>query len=180
MKWLFSGFLLLLLSGCATTPQKITPPLAGRPTFTSEEERIDYVALQRSLGLERDSEDLGYSEKAFNTCEAGYGYSRAKGCHKKVFVVLHFRLMCRDTEGTISTILTDDDVAPIAEKTVQWNLKGMKGDLTTDNRGYGQIRTVSSVSQQKERVRLMVGSEFLYMRSHEITKVITPRPWCYP
>lgn len=179
MKWHFSVWL-LLLAGCATTTTQKNSPVAEPPATHAEADHIDYEALQHSLGLDRDSENLGYAEKSFNTCEAGYGYSRSRGCHKKVFVVLHFRLMCRDTEGTISTILTEDDVAPIAGKNVRWNLKGMSGDLTTDNRGYGQIRTVSSVSQQRERVRLMVGSEFLYMRSNEITKIITPRPWCYP
>lgn len=179
MKWIFAA-LVCLLVGCSSSPKKVPSPTI--PVTVTEEPaasaKIDYVALQTFLGLDRGSENLGYTERVFNTCEAGYGYSRNQDGHKEVFVVLHFRLLCRDTEGTVSTILTDADVNPIAGKTVKWNLKGMTGAVVTDGLGYGQIRTVSRISQRRERLRLSVGPEFLYMRANEITKVITPRPWC--
>ena len=179
MKWTFAA-LVCLLAGCSSTPKKETSPSV--PTTVIKEAdsppRIDYAALQTYLGLDRGSEELGYSERTFNTCDAGYGYSRNQDCHKEVFVVLHFRLLCRDSEGTVSTILTEADVNPIAGRSVKWNLKGMSGTVVTDGLGYGQIRTVSRISQRRERLRLSVGPEFLYMRANEITKVITPRPWC--
>nr|BFD59133.1 hypothetical protein CKG001_12400 [Bdellovibrio sp. CKG001]BFD62511.1 hypothetical protein BdHM001_11920 [Bdellovibrio sp. HM001]BFD67585.1 hypothetical protein HAGR004_26070 [Bdellovibrio sp. HAGR004] len=179
MKWTFAA-LVCLLAGCSSSPKKEASP--SIPTAVTEDadssKRIDYVALQTFLGLDRGSEELGYSERTFNTCDTGYGYSRNQDCHKEVFVVLHFRLLCRDSEGTVSTILTEADVNPIAGRTVKWNLKGMSGTVVTDGLGYGQIRTVSRISQRRERLRLSVGPEFLYMRANEITKVITPRPWC--
>lgn len=180
MQWIFPA-LLALLVGCSTSPKKESAKVS--PDVISPEQestRLDYNALQTHLGLDRSEDQLGYNEKAFNTCDVGYGYSRSQDCHKEFFVVLHFRLLCRDSEGTISQILTDADVAPIAGKTVRWNLKGTSGTLVTDGMGYGQIRTVSRSSQRRERLKLAVGSEFLYMRANEITKVITPRPWCNP
>jgi len=170
---------LLFLMACSTTPkkEKYTPaPVATEiPEDTS---RIDYYALQSHLGLDRAAEELGYTEKAFNTCEAGYGFSRSQNCHQEYFVVLHFRLLCRDTEGTISNVLTDADTTPLAGRNVRWNLKGMDGTSLTDGLGYAQVRITSPISQKKQRVKIAIGNEFLYMRANEITKVITPLPWC--
>jgi hypothetical protein len=44
--------------------------------------------------------------------------------------------------------------------------------------GYAQITTVAPSPQIQQRVKLAVDNEFLYMRANEITKVITPKPWC--
>ncbi|ASD64192.1 hypothetical protein [Bdellovibrio bacteriovorus] len=179
MKWILA-VLVAALAGCSTTPKKESPSTGAVVPDVTAPSTIDYVALQTFLGLDRAPEELGYTERAFNTCDAGYGYSRSQNCRQEVFVVLHFRLLCRDSEGTISTILTESDVTPIAGRTVKWSLKGMTGTALTDGLGYGQIRTVSPRSQRRERARLAVGSEFLYMRANEITKIITPRPWCNP
>lgn len=171
---------LLTLAACTTTPKQTATEPSPSPSVTDESgTHIDLNALQSFLKMDRDSEQLGFSEKAFNTCDAGFGYSRSQNCHKEYFVVLHFRLLCRDTEGTISTILHDSDVEPIAGRPVRWQLKNISGTIVTDGLGYGQIKAVSKASQNKQRIRLAVGNEFLYMRSNEITKVITPRPWCY-
>lgn len=183
MKWLILCFI-VTLAGCTTSgphrPPEGSAPAARTGSAPAESGAVDYGALQRSLGLDRSTDELGYEEKPFNTCDAGYGYSQSHNCHREVFVVLHFRLVCRDSEGTISTVLTEMDVAPLAGRTVRWNLKGMSGTVVTDGLGYGQIRVVSPVSQKRERVRLAVGNEFLYMRAGEVTKIITPRPWCDP
>lgn len=140
--------------------------------------QVDYVALQRSLGLDKANTELGYAEKGFDTCQAGYGYSSTKYCHHEYFVVLHFRLMCRDSEGTVSEGINNVDMMPIDNRTVKWNLKGISGVLQTDSDGFGQIHTVSPNSQRTQRLKLAVGPEFLYMRANEITKVVTPKPWC--
>ncbi|QDK38685.1 hypothetical protein [Bdellovibrio sp. NC01] len=176
-----AGLLLLTLTACTTTPKQTSSESLPTPVATTDESgtSIDLNALQTYLKLDRDTEQLGFVEKAFNTCDAGFGFSRSQNCHKEYFVVLHFRLMCRDTEGTISTVLHDGDVEPIAGRPVRWQLKNISGTIVTDGLGYGQIKAVSKISQNKQRIRLGVGNEFLYMRSNEITKVITPRPWCY-
>lgn len=173
---------LIMFVGCSTTsPQKQnrkyeTPPeeIATNPTPHS----IDYEALKDYLQMSRDKEQLGFSEKSFNTCDAGYGYSKSQNCHKEHFVVIHFRLLCRDSEGTISTILTEDDLQPLDRRTVRWTLQGVQGTVQTDSQGYGQIITAANKSQKSQRVKLAIGAEFLYMRASELQRIITPRPWC--
>ena len=170
--------ILLFLAGCTSTPQRTSPEIS-RPPVADDSGRIDYDALQSHLGLDRSPEDLGYSERSFNTCEAGYGFSRSQNCHTQHFVVVHFQLMCRDSEGTISTILTDADLTPISRKSVRWNLKGLSGTVQTDGEGYGQIRITSRRSQKNERIKLAIANDFLYTRAGEIKRIITPRPWCF-
>lgn len=180
MKWLFTS-LVVFLSACSSSQKKDSIPAPGPVQISIEDDatsRIDYISLQNSLGLTRDSESLGYTEKTFNTCQAGFGYSSNQNCHQEVFMVLHFKLTCRDSEGTISSILTDADVSPIAYKDLKWNLKDINGVITTDGSGYGQIRATSKKSQKRERLKIALGPDFLYMRANEITKVITPRSWC--
>ncbi|MFS4460475.1 hypothetical protein [Bdellovibrio sp. HCB2-146] len=172
--------LVLFLAACTSTPKKettYTPPATHEEPVSSTP-KIDYYALQAYLNMDRPPEELGITEKAFNTCDAGFGYSRSQNCRQEYFVLLNFRLLCRDTEGTISTVLTDSDVTPLAGRNVKWNLKGIEGTTQTDGLGYGQIRITSPISQKKQRVRIAVGDQFLYMRANEITKVITPLPWC--
>lgn len=180
MKNIFLIITFFLLTNC-TTPEKQTSPAPAQPTSTKEEEtvsRIDYQALQNHLDMDRSKDSFGYKEKSFNTCEVGYGFSPSRDCHKEQFVVINFRLLCRESEGTISTILTDDDLRPLERRNIRWNLKGIQGVTYTDNDGYAQIVTSSRQSQKGQRLRIAIGNEFLYMRSNEIQKVITPNSWC--
>lgn len=171
---------LLALTACTTTPTAPTPskipPMAAE--VGEESSRIDYGAIQRTLHMDRSVEQLGVEEKSFNSCEMGYGFSRNRDCRTQYMVVLNVRLLCRDSEGTISTILTEADVTPIAAQNIRWNLKNLQGQFQTDGLGYGQIVAISPRSQKRERLKLALGNDFLYMRANEITKVITPRPWC--
>lgn len=141
-------------------------------------ENVDVLGLQDNLKLNRNFDDLGYSEKNFNTCQAGYGFSSTHNCRKKTFVVIHFQLMCRDSEGTISKPLTQNDLRPISRQNVKWNLKNATGKLLTDSEGYGQIAMISSESQKFQRLRLTVGNDFLFLKAGEITQMITPKSWC--
>lgn len=171
---------LVALTACSTTPTgpppSKTPPMATE--IGQESSQIDYVAIQRTLNLQRPLENLGIDERNFNSCEMGYGYSRNQNCRTMYMTVLNVRLLCRDSEGTISTVLTESDVTPIAGQTIRWTLKNVQGQFQTDGLGYGQIVALSPRPQKRERLKLSLGNEFLYMRANEITKVITPRPWC--
>lgn len=174
--FLFVMFALLFVA-CASTPEK-TPP-APLPTVSeSRESTIDLVALQTHLQLDRRPDELGYAERAFNTCQVGYGYSSVHNCRQQYFVVLNFRLSCRNSEGTVSYGLEESDLRPIADKGVRWNLKGLSGTAPTDGEGYGQIHVISDRSQKRERVKLAVGNDFLYMRANEVTRIVTPGSWC--
>lgn len=173
-------FALLALASCTTT--QVQPPASpGAVSSSATEDKevaIDFEAIKRHLQMERDRDSLGLAEKTFNTCATGYGYSRSQNCRQQNLTVIHFRLLCRDSEGTISTILTEADLRPLERRSVRWNLKGTQGVTYTDNEGYGQILAASSGTQKNQRVRLAVGNEFLYMRAGELQRVITPRPWC--
>lgn len=139
---------------------------------------IDYPSIQRLLNLDKRYTQLGYSEKTFNTCQVGFGYSDRNDCQKKYFVVIHFKLVCRESEGTISTILTDADLKPISGQSVSWYLKSINGHLVTDGEGYGQIITATDQSQSGQRLRLAVGSDFLFLKAGEVGRLIAPASWC--
>jgi hypothetical protein len=182
MKWIGFVVLATLATACSSAPvespiykEKTTLPSAP---VENEKTSIDYVGLQRAMGMEIPAEKLGYREKAFDTCQAGYGYSTTHNCHREYMVVINFQLQCRDSEGTVANGVTNADLTAIANRAVRWNMKPNQGVTTTDSDGFAQIMTVSNRSPRTERIKIAVGNEFLYMRANEITRVVTPRPWC--
>ena len=180
------ALLALVLSACASSPPKDEPmvmPTVPRSTVANDEaeqeSRIDLEALERSLKLSRPAEVLGYQEAAFNTCQAGYGYSSSKDCRRLVLATVHVRLQCRDSEGTISTALGASDLRPISGQGVRWTLAGLDGVAQSDGEGYADLRAVFPKSPRAQRLRLAVGVQFLYVRAGEVTRIVTPRPWCH-
>ncbi len=189
---LMALFPIVFLVACATAEK--SQPVAEKRDWTPSPQsapgpnlvgdgssaNIDYDAIQRNLGLERNPDELGYQEKSFNTCQIGYGYSNSNDCQNRVFVVIHFQLLCRDSVGTVSTIVRASDMQAISNKNVNWKLKNKTGSLLTDSAGYGQIRMIASESQKSQRLKLGVENDFLYMRAQEINRVVTPQNWCSP
>lgn len=201
------GFVSVVVVGCASTPEPpkddggFNAPSgsgsgsAGRPfrgggrgssagatdDANGEEppENIDIEGLQRELRLTRPAEVLGYQEATFNTCTVGFGYSSSRRCRRATMAVINFRLQCRDSEGTISNALGAADLRPIAGQGVRWTSSGQDGIATTDGEGYGTVRAVFAKSPKAGWLRLAVGIQFLNMRAGEITRVVTPRPWCH-
>lgn len=174
---------------CTSAPvhKQPVPTLPHRPVQNSSPlpesneslvENIDTDGLRNFLKLNRKTNRLGYVEKAFNTCEVGYGYSTTHACRVKTFVVLQFQLMCRDSEGTVTQALTPDDLRAISLQSVKWTLKNLAGKIITDSDGYGQIVTISNYSQRYERLKLTVRNDFLFMKAGELTQMITPKSWC--
>lgn len=153
---------------------------ASKTSAREEEldENVDEFAIQKWLGMERSPLKLGYKEKSFNTCRAGYGYSQNKNCRQKHMVVIHYRLQCRESEGTVSRALTASDIRDIASTNVKWSLRNKEGISRTDSEGYGQIRAIFSGSQKSQRLRLGVDGELLYVRAGELTSIVTPGSWC--
>ncbi len=182
------------LTACGTKPLKTVEDsqleadfgdgLEPRPKPTREKEtrkqplNIDYVGLHRSLNLERNSENLGYREKSFATCQVGYGYPANSDCRQEYFISVYFRLVCRDSEDTISTPLTEQDLFPLSGRSVRWNLGKGSGDLELDSDGYGQILAVAPVSQKAQRLKLTADQNFLFLTANTITRVVTPKNWC--
>lgn len=185
MKKLVLILSLFTISSCTSAPvstgpeQKPTPSVA-KPSGRDESfvENIDRDGLQNFLKLKRGYNRLGYAERTFNTCEVGYGYSSSHNCRQQTFVVLHFKLMCRDSEGTVSEAITAANLQPIGNQSVKWTLKNASGRLLTDGEGYGQIAIISNISQRFQRLKLTVRNDFLFMKAGELTEMITPKSWC--
>jgi hypothetical protein len=174
--------------GCASlAPQEASPPedqsvlIPSKriPTIPETVERsIDYLGLHRALGMERTKEDLGYAEKSFDTCSVGYGYSSSNNCRREVFIAIHFQILCRDTDGTISNAVAREDMKPLSGRSLKWTLKGARGVLRLDGEGFGQIKTAVSNSQRLERLKIAVDNDFVYLRAGEVKRLVTPKNWC--
>ncbi len=178
-------FIGLFFVGCATkkpveqsSSKTYSPPPPVIETLKNFS--VNMNGLKNDLGLQRAHESLGYQEKTFKTCQVGNGYPSDRNCQTKHLVVIHFQLMCRDSEGTISTILTLADLQPLAQRPVIWTLKDQSNTVQTDSLGYGQISVITSAPQNHQRLKLSVGNDFLYMKAGEITRVATPPSWCEP
>jgi hypothetical protein len=183
MKKIFLASCVWALYSCTSAPLNTHPEISVKPgpapmVNQPEVENVDYEGLQSFLKLKRGYNNLGYAEKSFNTCEVGYGYSSTHNCRKLNFVVIHFKLMCRDSEGTVTEAVTAANLQPIARTSVKWTLKNAKGNLITDSEGYGQIAMVSPLSQRYERLKLTVRTDFLFLKAGELTEMITPKSWC--
>jgi len=91
---------------------------------------------------------------------------------------LHLRLQCREQNEVTNSALVAADLKPIATQDVKWGIKKQSGVVSTDGEGYAQIAAVFAHSPKRERIRVQVGSQFLYMRAGEMTRVVTPPQWC--
>lgn len=179
-------FIMIAVAGCSSTQKTAstpTEPISSKPAATqpptaegTEEAKIDLLGLQRSLDMIRDGSNLGYQEKEFNTCQTGYGFSATKNCKKAYLSVIHFRLQCRDSKGTVSTathILT-----PIISAQLKWSIGAIKGITSTDGEGFGQIVTVLPKPSKRERFRMTANSKYLVLRAGEVSRFVVPSDWC--
>lgn len=182
MNRLYIVLVLVLLAGCSSAPpQEEAPNVPPSKAVNSESEpesRIDMEGLERALKLSTPAEILGYREAAFDTCRVGYGFSSSRDCRRLVMAVLHVRLQCRDSEGTISNALGASDLRAIAGQDIRWTLAGRDGVAQSDGDGYVELRAVFPKSPRTQRLRLAVGLQFLHVRANEVTRLVTPRPWC--
>lgn len=176
-----SKVLILMLApvlawSCATTaPPKSEPE---DQTVEKSEPSIDTWAIRRALKLDREPTELGYKEASFNTCEMGYGYSSSSMCQRHTMAVVHFRIQCRDSEGTVSQAVGAANLRPISAP-VKWTIGSWNGVVTTDGEGYGQIVSIFPKSPSSLRLKLAAGTQFLYlMHASEAGRVVVPKQWC--
>jgi len=162
-----------ILFSCVSAPKAIE---STKPAVLLQDEVIDIIGLQQFLKL--NSTRLGFSEKAFNTCEVGYGYVQNENCRKKMMMVIRFQIMCRPNLKNSNQILSQSDLIPLADQRLTWKLNNLSGASETNHYGYGQIITISSQSQKNQRLKITSGNDFLMMKSHEIDQVVTPPDWC--
>jgi hypothetical protein len=137
---------------------------------------LDLDALEQSLGLSGQVTDLGYHEKSFNTCTAGYGYSSSHDCRKQVMTVIRFRLSCRESEGTESDV--DYQQSPVYSNSLRWSLGNQKGNVATNTEGYGSIRALYPISNRGARLKITLGNNFLVVRAEDIRRIVAPNSFC--
>lgn len=162
----------LFTFGCST----LTPDSRRTDRHHPSVPSVDYNHIQAALGMNRPSDKLGFEEKAFNDCDLGL---RNTHCRTQYFTVVHFRLQCRDSTGTVQSV-SNIELRPVISRNVRWRIHQSTGLTTTDNRGYGQIRFVSPTSQRPYRMSLQVNENALGVRVAEVTRVVVPRDWCQP
>jgi hypothetical protein len=158
------------LMGCASPePMPYTPTMEAPRAKPSDPNQ----SLRSALGMTRDATDLGYDEKSFDPCS--FGLTSQSGCGHQYFAVVHFQLLCRDSEGTISMA---GNVQPIVSDHMTWQLNGMTGPTQTDDRGYGQFSVVSRKSTKNQRLILHIGPQFVAFNVSEVTRVVLPKNFC--
>ena len=172
---------MLVLSSCATEQVPSLPPSVPMqaPTQNMPNPTIDIEGLQHHLGFDSRIDELGYSEKYFNTCQVGFGYSKLENCHTAFFVQINFQLLCRNSKGTVSTSLKISDQRPLSGRFLKWKLEKYRGSIELDESGQGQLRFISTRSMREERLKLTVGNDFVMQIAGELDRILTPREWCH-
>ncbi len=166
-------------SGAIASPEPRTPaashasPIA--PKVPVARPSYDIIQLLSQVGLERDSKDLGYAEKPFDGCQVKVKDEKGK-CGNRYLTVVHFRLVCRDSEETTESIATN--LTPLYSEKVKWKIAGSEGMTKTDGDGYGQVRLVSARPSLGQRFVLIVGKQFLGLDISEVRQIVVPNYWC--
>jgi hypothetical protein len=159
------------LAGCATEPV----PMPYTPSVEAPAPHADpNQNLISALGMNRAPADLGFSEKAFNPCS--FGLNGTGGCGDRYFTVVHFQLLCRDTEGTVSEAPLR--LQPIVTDNVRWKVAGLTGGTRTDSNGYGQLTVMSNRSTRGQRLLLHIGPQFVAFDVSEVSKIVLPKNFC--
>lgn len=156
---------------------KTVSPRNDRPASIATGE-VDPIRLMTLLGMKKAKTQLGYVEKIFNTCQSELGFSSTVNCQKKFLIVIHFKLLCRSSEGTISKVLKNSDLNAVANQPLKYFLKNHSGSLVTDEVGFGQIIMVTNESEKFQRLRISNSNDFLLLTAGELKSLIVPANWC--
>ncbi len=173
-------FSLVGLISCQTPPPIIEKPSAHSTWKDPQTQAlIDLDELQDRLGLSRDMTELGFVEKLFNTCQVGSGFSATENCINQYMTVIHFRIQCRDTEGTVNYV-SEQALRPVVSDSVTWKLPRLKGQTFTNENGFGQVRYLSPRSSSHQKIRLTMFGKFLVITAGELKRVVVEKNWCGP
>lgn len=169
-------FILSFISACAHKSVLVLE--VGRNPATKQAS-YDLNQIQSALGMERSPGELGFTEKQFDSCK-----TRVPGggerCGTRFFSVLDFKLSCRDSEGTISTVASAASAKPLVSDKVEYQLAGSRGVLQTDREGNVQLRMVTTQPLRGQRLVVTVGRQFFGKEISGITQIILPNYWCSP
>ncbi len=137
--------------------------------------QLSLESLKFQIGLGRSVEELGYSEKAFDSCQTDP--TPLVNCGRKTFQLIHFRLQCRDSVGTVDSV-SQVELIPVVSNRINWRVGSESGVARTDAEGYGQIQFVSNKSSKKQRMSLKIAGNSLGVTAEDVSRIIVPRDWC--
>ena len=160
---------MLLLGACSTGSRKEIIDIED-----GEVSRFPESPLQSQLRMDRSLYDLGFAEARFNPCQ--YGLKNGAGCAPQYMTVVHFQLLCRDTEGTVSNVPVH--IIPLTSETVRWSLGGISGHTRTNSEGYSQLTMVTGGSTRGKQLVLRIGKQFLGFTASDLSKVVLPKNFC--
>jgi hypothetical protein len=163
--------LLIFLVGCATT----APINQARDPEGQKVGGYSLMQLQSELGINRSTQDLGVVEKSFDSCKYSIKENGTR-CGPRYLTVLHFQIVCRDSEGTVDNVVTN--FKPLSSDHVEYQLAGGRGILRTDGGGYGQLQVVSTLPLHEQRLVITIGREFLGKQLSEVEQLVVPNYWC--
>lgn len=164
---------IIVLAGC-TTAQKSEGPQDTSRAGQQKSQAIDVDKLQSALDMDRSADELGYKEKAFNACKLGLSSSQ---CQNQYLSVIHFRLMCRNSVGTVQSV-SNYELTPVVSDNVRWTLGLYKGRASLDEEGYGRIRVITPGSSRSQKLSLQIRDQALGVSANEITRLVLPKDWC--
>lgn len=168
------------LSGCSTAPLKPVEKEAELGYGTAGQSRTaspppvfkGITVLTSQLGMNRQPTDLGFTDRSFNPCS--YGFSDS--CNNQYLTVVHFQLLCRNSEGTVSSVPVG--LTPIFHPQILWSLAGQSGGTATDRNGYGRLSVISQRPLRGHRLVLRKGANYVGVTVGEVTKLVLPKNWC--
>jgi hypothetical protein len=124
--------------------------------------------------MKRSPQSLGYKEKPFDGCR--FGMERTKAGCARYFSVVHFKIVCRDTEGTTESVASN--FTPVVTDSMEFHLAGTVGTTRTDSQGLGQVQVVSTQPTKGKRFILVLGRHSLGLEVGQVTQIIVPSDWC--
>jgi hypothetical protein len=135
-------------------------------------------AVEQSLGMDVESNWVGFREKRFDACNLGGPLPSLRDCHRAYFVQIGVQLSCRPNGAEGSVVLNSNEPTPLSNQKLFWRTDEISGDVQTDQYGFAHILTIGSASMKGKGLRISTGTDFLVMRAQEATSIVTPADWC--
>ncbi len=147
----------------------------GQVKMPPKRPSINLDQLQTTLRMNREADELGFQNRWFDTCKIGQDLSSK--CRGKRFTVIHFRLLCRNSTGTVE-LVSRDELSPLSTSSIKWILGPRSGSIPIDDEGYGQVRLVTPGSVRNQRFVLKLGTHSLGVRAKSVKQIVLPGDWC--
>jgi hypothetical protein len=173
--------LTLVLVNCTTTPEK--PPEflpKSQSSYNNQDNRssryndIDVNALLTEVGLDHPLEQIGFQERAFNTCQVAANRSKRPLCQRLYVTRLNFQVMCRHSTGTVERVR----LTPLTSQKLRWKKDRKRGFTSTNRSGFGSLGFITPYSSRNGHLYLYLGSKIARKRFLDQWKLILPHSWC--